>query len=162
MAPSFRYEPAAARDLDELVQLRVEAMRESLERLGRFDPARARERFAAGFEPDSTRFIVVEQARVGFLVVKRRADGLLLDHLYLSPAAQGRGLGGAVLKDVLDAADGEQLALHVGALRGSDANRFYLRHGFRVVGEGAWDIYYRREARSSAGRPPSPGQPAGL
>jgi GNAT superfamily N-acetyltransferase len=147
MPAAFTYEPAAAHDLDELVELRIEAMRESLERLGRFDRTRARERFAATFEPANTRFIVVEQDRVGFLVVKRRDDGLLLDHLYLRPDAQGRGLGGVVLRDLLDAADREQLALHVGALRGSSSNRFYVRHGFREVGEGEWDIYYRRDPR---------------
>ena len=46
---SLRFEPAAASDLEQLVQLRIEAMRESLERIGRFDPARARERFSGPF-----------------------------------------------------------------------------------------------------------------
>ena len=36
---------AIAGDAEDLVGLRILAMRESLERIGRFDPARARERF---------------------------------------------------------------------------------------------------------------------
>ena len=33
------------------------------------------------------------------------------------------------------------------ALKHSDANRFYLRHGFVLKAEGEWDLYYLRPAR---------------
>lgn len=141
----FSYEPAALEDLDELVALRVDAMRESLIALGRFDPERARARFASGFAPACTRHIVVGGQRVGFVVVKEQADGLLLDHLYLRPALQGRGIGSAVLTRVMGEADALGLSLSLGALRGSPANRFYLRHGFVRTSESEWDVYYRRE-----------------
>ena len=140
----FRYAVAELADLEELVTLRIEAMRDSLERVGRFDAARARERFASTFEPAATRFIVAHGERVGFVVVKERHDGLLLDHLYLRPSAQGAGLGSAVLLDVIADAEQRRLPLHVGALRGSDANRFYQRHGFEVEGESEWDVCYCR------------------
>ena len=42
--PGFRFGPAAPGDLDRLTELRVAAMRPALERIGRFDPARARRR----------------------------------------------------------------------------------------------------------------------
>lgn len=145
MNTALSYEAAAAHDLDELVELRIEAMRESLERLGRFDPVRARERFASSFEPAFTRHILLDGRRVGFVVVKPHPDGLLLDHLYVRPAAQGRGVGGRVLVDVLANADAQRLAVLVGALRGSAANAFYVRHGFQRVSEADWDVYYRRD-----------------
>jgi len=37
--------PAQPADLDAMTDIRLDAMRESLERIGRFDPQRARERF---------------------------------------------------------------------------------------------------------------------
>ena len=37
------------------------------------------------------------------------------------------------------------------ALRGSDANRFYLRHGFTVQAQTEWDIAYERPADTVAG-----------
>jgi GNAT superfamily N-acetyltransferase len=125
-------------------------MRESLLALGRFDPGRARERLTTGFDPARTRHVVVAGRRVGFVVVKPSADCLLLDHLYLLPAAQGRGLGGAVLTQLLDEADALGLDVAVGALRGSPANRFYARHGFVRVSESEWDVYYRREHHVTA------------
>jgi GNAT superfamily N-acetyltransferase len=144
LASSLRFEPAAASDLEQLVRLRIEAMRESLERIGRFDPARARERFASGFSPERTRHILFEGRRVGFLTVKPRPDHLLLDHLYIQPDEQGRGIGGEVLKSVCRDADAMGIPVKVGALRDSDANRFYSRNGFTVESESEWDVYYTR------------------
>lgn len=147
MSGVVSYESAVALDLDELVALRIEAMRESLQRLGRFDPLRARERFANGFEPNRTRHVLLDGERVGFVVVKPHPQGLLLDHLYLRAHAQRRGVGGRVLAEVLADADARKLAVLVGALRESAANAFYMRHGFQRVSEGDWDVYYRREPR---------------
>lgn len=141
------YEAASAYDLEQLVLLRVEAMRESLERLGRFDEARARERFASGFEPARTRHVLVDGRRVGVVVVKPHPQGLLLDHLYLRTAAQGHGVGTRVLQGVLRDADAQRCAVLVGALRGSAVNAFYVRHGFQLVNETEWDLHYRREPR---------------
>ena len=130
--------------------IRIAAMRESLARLGRFDPQRARERFLAGFDPAATHHVVVDGERVGFVVVKPQGDGLLLDHLYLLPHAQGRGVGAIVLADVLARADAARLPVRVGALRGSDSNRFYVRHGFEPVAQGEWDNHYQRRPAAQA------------
>ncbi|GAC1038657.1 GNAT family N-acetyltransferase [Pseudomonas sp. No.117] len=136
--------PTAASDADLLVSIRIAAMRESLERLGRFDPQRARERFLATFDPALCHFIEAEGVRVGFCVVRPLADAWHLDHLYLLPEHQGRGLGGAMLRQILADVDALGLPIRLGALRGSRANAFYRRHGFEQVGEAEWDIYYLR------------------
>ncbi|MES2947066.1 MAG: GNAT family N-acetyltransferase [Pseudomonadota bacterium] len=138
---------ATAQDADALVVLRIAAMRESLERIGRFDPVRARERFLAGFAPEQTQHIVLNGIRIGFYVVKPVDSGLLLDHLYIQPGHQGQGLGAAVLAHVFAQADAAGLAIRVGALRGSDSNRFYMRHGFVLVEQGEFDNYYVRAAQ---------------
>ena len=143
-APALAFSPAEAADAEALVALRIAAMRESLERIGRFDPQRARDRFLSTFTPELTRHVLVDGERVGFVVVRPCQGGLLLDHLYVHPAHQGRGIGAAVLAHVFADADAQRLPLRVGALRGSDSNRFYQRHGFRQVEESEWDIHYVR------------------
>ncbi len=149
--PGLAFVAATAQDAEALVALRIAAMRESLERIGRFDPTRARERFLAGFAPERTQHIALDGVHVGFFVVKPDGGtGLLLDHLYLQPAHQGKGIGAAVLAHVFAQADATGQALRVGALRGSDSNRFYLRHGFVLVEQGEFDNYYMRAAALAA------------
>ena len=150
MTGSITFCPVSAEDADALVALRIEAMRESLERVGRFDPLRARERFLAGFSPGHTRHVLLNGERVGFLVLKPlEHTGLLLDHLYVHPLHQGKGVGAGVLKQVFMEADAVGAQVRVGALRQSDSNRFYARHGFVLVEQGEFDNYYIRAAQNT-------------
>lgn len=143
-SPAFELQPAVAADFEALLALRLRAMRESLERLGRYDEARARERLAAGFEPGHTQHIVVNGRRVGFVVLKRLSHAFRLDHLYIEPGEQGRGIGHEVMRWVCRQADDELLPVELVALKQSDAVRFYLRHGFVQTGEGEWDLDFVR------------------
>ncbi len=138
--------PASDEDFEALLSLRMAAMRESLQRLGRFDPQRARERLSRAFEPAHTRHILQGAERVGFVVVLPRMDHLVLDHLYIAPPAQGQGIGSWVLTQVLAEADRLGMAVRVTALKLSDANRFYLRHGFELQHTSDWDLHYVRPA----------------
>ena len=139
--------PAGDGDFEALLALRLAAMRESLERVGRFDPQRARERLSRGYLPAYTRHILRRGELVGFVVLQPRENDWLLDHLYIHPNAQGDGVGSWVLAQVLAEADAQRKAVSVTALKHSDANRFYLRHGFVLKAEGEWDLYYLRPAR---------------
>lgn len=140
----LEFEAAFPEHLDELVRIRIDAMRDSLTRVGRFDPDRARERFASGFNPEYTRFINFGGLRVGFVVVKPEADSLKLDHLYIEPDYQGCGIGGEVLQTIFSTADQLGLPISVTALRDSDSNNFYQSHGFKYQDETEWDINYIR------------------
>lgn len=130
-----------------LAQLRISAMRESLEAIGRFDPARARSRFIDGFDRTATRKIEIGGRLIGFYVLKDKGDHLYLDHLYVHPDFQGNGLGASVLKSVIALAQERNLSLRLGALRGSRSNRFYLAQGFVQTGESEWDLYYEYRHR---------------
>jgi ribosomal protein S18 acetylase RimI-like enzyme len=145
-----RFEDALASDSEALANLRVAAMRESLERIGRFDPIRARERFLSSFDPTTTRHIVVDGLRVGFFVVRTAAGEMHVEHLYIEPRYQGRGLGAVVLAEILRDADRQRLDVRLGALKESASNRFYIRHGFEPVAQGDWDIYYVRRHPGAA------------
>ncbi|HKR46442.1 MAG TPA: GNAT family N-acetyltransferase [Paraburkholderia sp.] len=142
---NIAYADTMQSDADTLVAIRIAAMRESLERIGRFDPQRARERFLASFDPALCRFIEVDGVRSGFILIRPHADHWLLDHLYVLSEHQGNGIGAAVLRDVFANADAQRMPIRLGALRGSNSNRFYQRYGFVQTDEGEWDIYYVRQ-----------------
>ncbi len=131
-------------DFDELVALRIAAMQESLERVGRFDPARARERLRKSFYPEHTRLILLNGERIGFYTFRPGDARFELDHFYIHPRHQSVGIGSHVLRGLLAQAEARQLPVHLGALRDSVSNRFYQRHGFVKVSEDDWDIYYVR------------------
>lgn len=138
-------------DFDALADLRIAAMRESLQRVGRFDPERARQRLRATYAPRDTLAILRDGERIGFYTLRRDDGALKLDHLYIAPGHQGAGVGAAVLRRVFERADALGLPVRVGALRDSASNRFYQRHGFVETSQDAWDIYYERTPRRTLG-----------
>ena len=141
---------ASEDDFEALLALRMAAMRESLQRLGHFDPQRARERLSRAFEPAHTRHILLDGEPVGFVVLlpmpANHPDHLVLDHLYIAPQAQRQGVGSWVMTQVLAEADRLGLAVRVTALKLSDANRFYQQHGFELQHTSEWDLHYLRPA----------------
>ncbi|KAB0657397.1 GNAT family N-acetyltransferase [Burkholderia territorii] len=142
---NLTFAPTTRSDAERLVAIRISAMRESLERVGRFDPKRARERFLASFDPALCRFIEADGIRVGFVLIRPQEDHLYLDHLYIEPEHQRKGIGAAVLREICADADAQRMPIRLGALRGSESNRFYQRHGFEQTDETEWDIYYVRQ-----------------
>ncbi|EAR11300.1 GNAT family N-acetyltransferase [Reinekea blandensis] len=136
--------PAQPDDAIALANLRAAAMKPSLEALGRYDEQRVRERFLKTFTPEDTVKIMVEGQLAGFYVLRTLPDHLLLDHLYLTPACQGKGIGTTLLQELIASANTQQLPIRVGALRDSPANRFYQQQGFKKTHEESFDIYYER------------------
>lgn len=139
--------PVALSDFEAMVLIRIEALRESLERLGRFDPVRARERLAAGFALEHMRHIELDGERIGFITLRPDSGPvppvLHLDHLYIRPAWQGQGIGAWALDWAKAQAVSQDYDITLSALKQSAANRFYLRHGFVQVTEAEFDLDYR-------------------
>jgi GNAT superfamily N-acetyltransferase len=140
--------PVSSTDFDALADLRTAAMRDSLERVGRFDPARSRQRLRNSFHPEHSRHILFDGERIGFYTFQPTAEGFWLDHLYVHPDAQGQGVGSLVVRHLISLADAGHAPIHLGALRESDSNRFYTRHGFSETREDQWDIHYTLHARA--------------
>ena len=95
------------------------------------------------FWPAYMRHIVDNGKRVGLLTLKPEGNALKLQHLYLMPEAQGDGIGTWAIEQVKVKARAQGRDVKLEALEQSDANRFYLRHGFLPVGEEEFDVLYR-------------------
>ncbi|KQX87223.1 GNAT family N-acetyltransferase [Variovorax sp. Root473] len=146
-------QPVDSNDFEDMLALRIDAMRPSLERVGRFDAARSRERLSAGFVVPFMHHIVLDGSqRVGFVTLKPEgADALRLDHLYLRTGFQGLGIGEWVIDWAQAQAREQRRDIKLTALVHSDANRFYLRHGFVLEGEEGVDLHYRWRCTELAG-----------
>lgn len=120
-------------------------MNPHLERVGRLDPARSAARFAEEFRPGETRLILAGGVFAGCVTVYDAGDAWVVEHFYLRPDHQGRGLGGEVMRHLLAEADAAGAAVRLGVLIESPANRFHPRYGFVETHREPFDIYYRRE-----------------
>jgi GNAT superfamily N-acetyltransferase len=146
--PAYVFTPAGPEHLAALTDLRLAVMADSFNRIGRFDPERARVWFADTYRPETTRLILVDGEMAGCVAFHAFEAGVLkLEHFYLDPRWQGRGLGTAILDGLLAEADASGARVILTVLRQSDAQRLYERRGFTVTGRDDLDVYMERPAR---------------
>lgn len=140
MSVDFVLRPSVPTDAAWIAELRAVVMRPDLERLGRFDPVRVRERFLNGFQPEHTYIIHSDGVDAGVIAVRPEPDARWIEHFYVAPAHQGRGLGGAVLRHVMEASVDER-PFRLNVLQGSAARPLYARHGFILESEDPVDVF---------------------
>ncbi|MCG5473004.1 GNAT family N-acetyltransferase [Micromonospora sp. LAH09] len=128
-----------------MAELRAVVLRADLERLGRYDGQRVRQRLRDGFAPAYTWVVEVGGAFAGCVALRPAADAHWLEHFYLAPHLHGSGLGTAVLRALLDCCDRDGTMVRLNVLRGSAARRLYERHGFTLETEDAVDVFLVRE-----------------
>ncbi|MGW4856308.1 N-acetyltransferase family protein [Streptomyces sp. NPDC004288] len=147
--------PGRPEDVEPMAELRAEAMRPDLERLGRYDEHRVRRRLREGFSPAHTSVIELDGAFAGCVTVRpyEDGDGLYLERFYLAAETRGRGLGTAVLRALLGRADAAGAPVRLVVLRGSAARRLYEREGFTFESEDPVDVtLVRTPSPRAAGR----------
>jgi GNAT superfamily N-acetyltransferase len=112
-----------------MADLKADAMRADLERLGYWDRDWARRRFLEAYVAGNTSIIQTEDGIVGIIAVRAERDAIWIEHFYLYAWAQGQGLGSRVLEHVMALHRGHRpFALAID--RGSPVRRLYERHGF--------------------------------
>jgi GNAT superfamily N-acetyltransferase len=146
--------PARSEDVEAIAELRAVVMRPDLERLGRYDENRVRQRLREGFRAQHTSVITTAGAFAGSVALRPSDTGHWLEHFYLAPALQGQGLGSAVLGTLLSSTDASGHLVRLNVLQGSPARHLYERHGFTVERQDAIDVFMLR--RPGAG-PSAPG-----
>ena len=76
------------------------------------------------------KIIRLAERDIGLLGVDRGANFWFLDKLYLLPDYQRKGIGGHLLRGLIDDAKSARVALRLTVLEVNPARRFYERHGF--------------------------------
>ncbi len=144
MTPNWALRPALEVDAHWIAELRAVALRADLERLGRFDPIRVRQRFLSGFEPALTKVVLVDGQEAGSIAVRPDAGSLWIEHFYVAADLQGRGVGSRVLRQLLRD-HGSQHTFRLNVLQGSRARALYERNGFVVESEDPVDVFMVRD-----------------
>jgi GNAT superfamily N-acetyltransferase len=137
---------AVVSDAQWIAELRACVLRPDLERLGRFDPDRVRQRFLSAFDPVVTQVVLVRGREAGSIAVRPDEGSLWIEHFYLRADCQGRGIGSLVLQRELDVSQGDR-PFRLNVLQGSRAQALYERHGFVVESQDAVDVFMVRHPR---------------
>jgi GNAT superfamily N-acetyltransferase len=144
MAVVWRLEPVSEADFEPLLAIRIEVMREHLERVFRYEPSRARRIFREHFAEPGLRRIMIGEELAGCVGFRVGEAEIKIDSFYLARRHHNGGLGTAILKVLLDEADTLGLPVELDVLRGSPADRFYARHGFVKQSEDDIEANFRR------------------
>ncbi|WP_405866458.1 MULTISPECIES: GNAT family N-acetyltransferase [unclassified Streptomyces] len=153
-AANWTLRSAVAEDVEVIAELRAAVMRADLERLGRYDEHRVRQRLRDSFSPQHTSIIEIGGELAGCVTVRPAEGRQWLEHFYLATHCQGRGLGSAVLRTVLERTDVQGVTVGLNVLQGSAARRLYERHGFAVEAQDPIDVFMVRAPGTTAGPGP--------
>jgi len=145
----WRFGTPSEEHFEPLLGLRIEVMREHLERVFRYKPSRARRIFREHFDEPGMRLILTGEELAGCVGFRIGAEEIKLDSFYLQQRFHNSGLGTTILKVLLAEADALGLPIRLEVLAGSQADRFYLRHGFMKLSEDAIEGYYERPVPDS-------------
>ena len=151
MADIWRFGPVSEADFEPLLAIRIEVMREHLERVFRYKPSRARRIFREHFGEPGLRLIMIGDETAGCVGFRVGQAEIKIDSFYLARRYHNRGLGTEIVRVLLAEADALGLPIELDVLRGSPADRFYERHGFVRQSEDDIEANYRRAVPSRAG-----------
>lgn len=136
---TYQLRDAGDHDIEYVHAVRTEALRDHVTAtFGSWDDEEQRERLQAGWTRYRYRIVQVGDEDVGVLCVDPDADPLRLLVIALEPSIRGRGIGTAIVHDVVEQAAGTGKAVQLRVMRSNPAaRRLYERLGFTVTDETA-------------------------
>ena len=111
----------------------------------------AQSRHYETYEDTSYHVVLVDGEPAGRLIVARWPEDLRVVDIALLPEHRGRGIGGSLMRALIEEADERGVKTSIHVERFNPAQRLYARLGFRAVAE-AGGVYLLLE------RPPAPNQ----
>ena len=93
-------------------------------------------RFRSHWTPTNRQIIIVDQIEIGTITLEEHSDTLFLALIEIQPDYQGRGIGAALVREVVTDAHRRGLAVELNVLKANPrAKQLYERLGFRVAEE---------------------------
>jgi len=101
--------------------------------------------YRAAYPDASFQVILVGGEPAGRLCVDRQPEEIRVVDIALLPGFRGRGVGTAIMEEVLAEADASRTVVTVHVLRDNPAQRWYHRLGFALAEDRAPYLFLRRE-----------------
>ena len=131
---SWDLRSARASDRDFLYALNEATMRDYVERVWGWDDEAQAAFFDNRFQPDAWQVIQVGGQEIGVLILEEREGEIYLAEIQILPNWQGRGIGSAIVRSLMDSAvtAGKPVTLRVLHVN-KRARALYERLGFRPI-----------------------------
>jgi N-acetylglutamate synthase-like GNAT family acetyltransferase len=112
------------------------AFREYIDKVGTWDDEEQIKRNERRFKKQDFRIIQENGVDVGMLAMVQRKECLKVHQLHILPEHQSKGIGKACMEAIFKEADEKGIPVRLRVLKVNPrAHEFYLRLGFRDVGE---------------------------
>ena len=136
---------ARATDSEFVFVVKEAAFREYVEQIWGWEDIYQRDLHNRRFASQDVRIIQLNGTDVGFLSASNTSDMLKVDQLYILPEYQGKGIGAACMKRIIDDAALEQKPVTLQVLKiNTRATAFYQRLGFTIVDENTTHFQMKR------------------
>lgn len=134
-----------ATDSEFVFAVKKAAFREYVEQIWGWDDTYQRDLHNRRFDSQGIRIIQLHGTDVGFLSTRNTPDTFKVEQLYILPEHQGKGIGAACMKRIIDDANREQKPVTLQVLKiNTRATAFYQRLGFTIVDENATHFQMKR------------------
>ena len=141
----LKFRQAQATDSEFVFTVKRAAFREYVEQIWGWEDTYQRDLHNRRFAAQDIRIIQFDGTDIGFLSTANTADTLNVDQIYILPEHQGRGIGGACMKRIIDDANLEQKSVTLQVLKiNPRATAFYQRLGFTIVDENTTHFQMKR------------------
>jgi ribosomal protein S18 acetylase RimI-like enzyme len=125
--------PATEADRDFLWWLQRATLREYVTQTWGWDEHWQRQRFYERFDPPARQIVMCDGEAIGCLSVLHEPSRIFLSVIEIAPRYQGRGIGTALIRTLLDEAEARGVPVELQVLRVNPAVRLYERLGFVVT-----------------------------
>jgi GNAT superfamily N-acetyltransferase len=152
MTPAYTFRQATNADVQFMRETKFAGIRPYVEAVWGWNQQQQDELFATGCDVQRSRIVVVDGHDVGFIFVIEDADTAFLAGIYLTPEMRRRGIGSALVRDVIETTVRRGKALTLRVLKLNPARRLYERLGFFITGETESHFLMRCTVPAQAGR----------
>ena len=126
---------ASHADFDFLYRLYIASMKEYVEKTWGWNETFQDELFKNHFDVSKYQIIIHNNDDVGMLSVEDKEEEIFLARIQILPEFQRRGIGRAIITDLINFSKEKNLSLSLRVLRVNPAKQLYDRLGFVVTGE---------------------------
>lgn len=128
--------PSYDSDLSWVWELKKLTLRDYVEEsYGEWDDEVQYDHFVRHFSPAQIQIVVAQGRDVGFLQTERFKEGIYLANIGLLPSWQRRGIGSALIRDLLAEGGAKNIPVNLQVLLANPARQLYERLGFKVYAE---------------------------